>query len=323
MGSGARDRLKATVKLTARSPGRTLHPLKPFLLLLCACAPVITQLPADVVADSHSPARGVELCVIVQEHFARPQIAGVAEFSSVPWQYAIASIVVKHPSGLTIIDPAFGQTIAAELARAGPTFSVIAGTADTKTPLVDLLRLAHIDPNDIHTALVTHTHWDHVGALRDLPNARVLINKTELEATRHSSHFLEDGVITPHLKSVKDRIFTFTYPGPPRDGFAASFDVFGDGSIIAVPLPGHTVGSTGYWVTDTAGHHWLFIGDASWTVRGIEKPAHKLVPIDADTEELSKSLALLHTLFANRTDVTVVPAHDESALGLLPNCSQH
>ena len=301
---------------------RSLRPRSLLCLLFTACAaPLIAEVPAEKVTDSRSPARGVELCVVMQERFARSRMAGVAELSSEQWQYGIASIVVKHPSGLVIIDPAFGQRIAADLARAGPIFSAIAGSADTKRPLVELLREAGLEPGDVRTALVTHAHWDHIGALRDLPNARVLISTTELESTRHYSHFVEGGVITPHLSGAKERLFTFPFNGPGRDGFSSSFDVFGDGSIVALPLPGHTEGSTGYWVTDPKGHHWFFIGDASWTVRGVEKPAHKLLPIDADTVQLSSTLGVLHAIFANRRDVTVVPAHDASALELLPNCA--
>ena len=230
---------------------------------------------------------------------------------------------MTHPSGLTIIDPAFGTTIAHDLARAGFLFMVIGGSADTKRPLVDVLRDEGIDPSDVHFALATHLHWDHIGALRDLPNAKILIGQQELESVRHFHQWVEDGVMPHHLASVKDRLFTFSFSGPPRDGFSASFDVFGDGSVVAVPLPGHTDGSTGFWVTDRQGHHWLLIGDASWTVRGVEKPAHKTVPIDANLDELSKTLGLLHALFVNRPDVTIVPAHDERALSLLPACAAH
>ncbi len=257
----------------------------------------------------------------MQEHFTRSGLAGAADSEAPEWHYAIASVLVKHPAGLTIIDPAFGKTIAHDLARAGFLFSAISGTADTKRPLVDVLREEGIDPASIHFALATHLHWDHIGGLRDLPNAKILIGQQELESARHLHQWVEDGVMPHHLAGVKDRLFTFPFNGPARDGFSASFDVFGDGSIIAVPLPGHTEGSTGFWVTDLNGHHWLFIGDASWTVWGIEKPAHKTVPIDANRDELSNTLGLLHAIFVNRPDVTIVPAHDERALGLLPTCA--
>lgn len=292
--------------------------------MLCSCTKaIIPEVPASRVLPSQSKARGVDLCVAVQEHFKRSGLAGVADPDGPDWHFAIASIIVKHPAGLTIIDPAFGRSIARDIARAGLLFSVITGSASTKRPLVEVLREEGIDPAGIRYALATHLHWDHIGALRDLPNAKILIGQQELESARRLHHWVEEGVMPHHLASVKERLATFPFNGGPRDGFNTSFDVFGDGSIVAVPLPGHTDGSTGFWVTDLTGHHWLFIGDAAWTAHGVEKPAHKTVPIDSNLIELSNTLGLLHAIFANRPDVTIVPAHDERALSLLPACGAH
>jgi glyoxylase-like metal-dependent hydrolase (beta-lactamase superfamily II) len=67
----------------------------------------------------------------------------------------------------------------------------------------------------------------------------------------------------------------FTFDGPAVWGFPASHDVLGDGSIVAVPLPGHTPGSAGYVVSSGDGARWLFVGDAVWAREGIERPAAK------------------------------------------------
>ena len=137
---GARASLKACLSWVFEH-AEGLRILLCTLAVLCSCTKaIIPEVPASRVLPSQSKARGVDLCVAVQEHFKRSGLAGVADPDGPDWHFAIASIIVKHPAGLTIIDPAFGRSIARDIARAGLLFSVITGSASTKRPLVEVLR---------------------------------------------------------------------------------------------------------------------------------------------------------------------------------------
>jgi glyoxylase-like metal-dependent hydrolase (beta-lactamase superfamily II) len=126
-----------------------------------------------------------------------------------------------------------------------------------------------------------------------------------------------------HFKRAKARLHAFDFSGPPVEGFPGSFDLFGDGAVVAVPLPGHTPGSTAFLVRGTGGVTWLFSGDATYTLRGVELPAHKaLRAYDSDLAALSASVARLHAFHRHRPDVKVVPAHDGAALAQLPACGK-
>ena len=261
----------------------------------------------------------VEMCVLVQETDERPSWQGVADTTAGRWNYAIASIAVKHPAGLLIIDPAFGRSIADDLHHAGPIVMTVMGSERTKQPLVKVMEQAGMAASDVRYAVITHAHWDHTGALGDLPNARVLIARKELDWVTPFTGFFDHGVMTHHLKRAKANLFAFDFKGPAIDGFPGSFDVFGDGAVVAVPLAGHTPGSTAFLVRGKGGVTWLFSGDTTWTSRGVELPAHKtLRAFDSDLEALSSSIGLLHAFQVNRPDVKVVPAHDGAALSALP-----
>jgi glyoxylase-like metal-dependent hydrolase (beta-lactamase superfamily II) len=195
------------------------------------------------------------------------------------------------------------------------------GTARTKRPLVEVMREAGLDPAEVRLALITHAHWDHVGALGDLPNARLLLSQAELRWTRPFVRFMDHGVMPHQLKRAKDRLAAFDFSGPAVEGFPSSFDVFGDGSIVGVPLPGHTPGSAGWLVRGPGGVTYLFSGDATWTSRGVERPAHKfLKAYDEDLGVLARTVGLLHALHEARPDVVIIPAHDAAALEKLPAC---
>jgi glyoxylase-like metal-dependent hydrolase (beta-lactamase superfamily II) len=149
----------------------------------------------------------------------------------------------------------------------------------------------------------------------------VLVNRTELEWASPFTRYFEHGVMPHHLKRAKDRIYAFDFKGPAIDGFEGTFDVFGDGAVIAVPMPGHTPGSTAFLVRGKGGVTWLFSGDTTWTYRGVEIPAHKSIRMfDSDLVSLSTSIGRLHALLIHRPDVRVVPAHDADALSALPRC---
>jgi glyoxylase-like metal-dependent hydrolase (beta-lactamase superfamily II) len=289
------------------------------LLLVAGCA----SIPIPLEAPHADVPNGVEVeaCVIYGELKDRRLFEGARELSFEPWHQAIATVVLKHPTGAIVIDPAFGTEIAEDLRRVPPWFRVISGAAKGKEPLVTGLRASGIDPAEVREALLTHVHWDHAGALRDLPNAWVRMSRAEYDFLNPLTRYLTQGVMPHHFESVRARIRSFELDGPPVLRFEASHDVFHDGSVIAVPLPGHTPGSIGYLIRGLHGKRWLLTGDSTWTVRGVEVPEHKMLPfIDQDLAMTGETIGLLHALMKEHPEIAVVPAHDRAGLETLPTC---
>lgn len=288
------------------------------LMAGCASIPVPTDAPAGVPEVAE-----LDVCVVWAERHDRRLYEGVAELSFEPWHQAIASVVLKHPSGIVVLDPAFGVEIEDDLRRVPPWFRVITGTAKGKTPTIDGLEAAGIDSRAVKTVLITHAHWDHTGALRDLPKAKVLMAQADYDLVQSLDTYLYKGIMRHHFTRAWPRVTPFDFDGPPVLRFDASKDVLGDGSVIAVPLPGHTPGSTGYLVRGRGGKQWLFIGDTTWTVRGVEKPAHKMVPvIDHDRGGTAESIGRVHAVMKEHPEITIVPAHDGAALETIPTCER-
>ena len=92
----------------------------------------------------------------------------------------------------------------------------VMGDERTKTPLVEVMENAGLSAADVRYAVLTHAHWDHTGGLGDLPTARVLIARTELEWAAPFTRYFDHGVMPHHLKRAKERHLRLRLQGPRR-----------------------------------------------------------------------------------------------------------
>lgn len=269
-------------------------------------------------------AQAVPVCRLDAEVQHRGLWAGIEGFSFEPWHQVIGSVVVKHPRGVLVIDPAFGEDISTDLRQAPLWFRLVMGDSRGKAPLVKLLDEAGIDPRSVKWAALTHVHWDHAGGLRDLPHASIRLSQAETDFVRTLKGHLDHGAIPRHFDVAAVRFAPFAFDEGPRDGFDTSHDLFGDGSVVAVPLPGHTPGSTGYLVEGELGQRFFFIGDAAWALEGVKQPKNRFrlasLAVDADRVQTAQTLGRLHALLKARPDIQVVPAHDLDAMKGVPAC---
>lgn len=108
--------------------------------------------------------------------------------------------------------------------------------------------------------------------------------------------------------------------------FPASHDVYGDGSIVVVPAPGHTPGSVIIFVTLPSGTRYAFVGDLVYQLEGFtqreERPWLIRRKADTDAEGNRKNLLLMIALKERLPDLIIVPAHDVRAFAKIPRLSQ-
>jgi glyoxylase-like metal-dependent hydrolase (beta-lactamase superfamily II) len=159
-------------------------------------------------------------------------------------------------------------------------------------------------------ALPTHLHWDHICGLLDMPAVPLRLHRAELEWA-NTGRIAPVGGVRSALRNRP--ITTFELDGPPVATFERSHDLFGDGSVLLVDLPGHTPGSIGI-LAHTASGPVLLAGDAAWHQLQIEhlrqRPSYPGVLVDEDRDEAFRTL---HRLHAIRGQMRIVPTHDHAA----------
>lgn len=107
--------------------------------------------------------------------------------------------------------------------------------------------------------------------------------------------------------------------GPSYLGFPSSFDVYGDGSIVIVPVGGHTTGSVVVFASLPTGKRYAFIGDLTWQLDGIrlraERPLLLRMLADVDPGQVRENLL---RVIAIADLMQIVPAHDLTAYDGIP-----
>jgi len=233
--------------------------------------------------------------------------------------FAMAAYLVRHPRGDLLIDAGLGRDAAAHLHRQ-PALMQALSDLEVHRPLGDQLDAAGYDRDRLTGVLLTHTHWDHVSGLTDLPGMPVWVGGEQGEG-------FDD--VFASLEGVDARRLAFD--DGPYLGYPRSHDVFEDGSVVAVPAPGHTSDSLVVFVSLPDDRRFAFVGDIVWQREGLERPAEKpwLAQrlVDADPEGVRSQIGHLAALQARFEEIVFVPAHDarpaETIEHLGPPSPQH
>jgi N-acyl homoserine lactone hydrolase len=154
--------------------------------------------------------------------------------------FPVNVFVLEHPQGLCLFDA--GER--AEAARPGyfpwwhPFFRLSRFELDEQDEAAPQLRALGLDPSDVRWLVLSHLHTDHVGGVKDFPQADVVVHAPEWSRARGLAGRIR-GYLPQHWPAgIKPRLVELE--GRPVGPFPASHDLLGDGTLTLVPLPGHT-----------------------------------------------------------------------------------
>lgn len=195
----------------------------------------------------------------------------------------IPSYLIRHPRGDLVFDTGMHADLQRSTERLGPIAEFFTVRYHPNEELPARLRELGVDPDRLELAVVSHLHFDHVGGLAHLPNARMLLQRREWEAGRDADLAAANTYVTADYDTGHDVVQV--------DG---EHDVFGDGSVTCIPTYGHTPGHQSLQV-HTPGGPVVLTADACYLRRTLEEL--RLSPYAYDREA---SLEALHRLRALR-----------------------
>ena len=107
------------------------------------------------------------------------------------------------------------------------------GASAPKTNVVDLLAQLKLKPEQINFLGISHYHGDHIGQAPLLPQSTLLIGKGDWDVLTGA---------TPNLSANSTPFAHWISGGGKVEPVPGDKDVFGDGTVIMLNMPGHTPG---------------------------------------------------------------------------------
>ena len=172
---------------------------------------------------------------------------------------------------------------------------------------------------DIAAIVLSHFHADHVAGVLDFDDVPVHCAGDGWGALHARSRLsaLRVGLLAELApRGIERRLKFFEdLPAPAAASYADEFrqhDLFGDGSVVAVALPGHAPGHHGLRFTAEDGADVLLVGDAAWSTRALRDhrppPAWTMSWL-GDARTYRDTFARLHALASARPELKIVPSH--------------
>lgn len=179
-------------------------------------------------------------------------------------------------------------------------------SASVGRTLVEQLAELSIKPGDIDVVGISHFHFDHIAQLPDFPAAKLYIGKSDWELLTQS----------PPPAFVNPAPFTHWISGGGKvEPVARDQDVFGDGSVVMLDMPGHTPGHHALLVRLAGMGPVLLTGDQAHFQENYD--SNGVPTFNTNRADTLASFDRFKTL-AKNLKATVILQHEPRDIGKLP-----
>jgi N-acyl homoserine lactone hydrolase len=271
---------------------RLLHRLLAFALALAAAA--------SIHAQPSPPLRIYVLDGGGAQFSNAAAMSDTGEYDGRPATLANPCFLIRHPKGWLLWDTGLPLAWPAAQTRA---FAAMGLQLRAPAPLPEQLKALGLSPGDIGFLAFSHLHFDHAGQANSFAASRWILQRDELAwAEAEPAHVSMSADLFSARREAKTTLV---------DG---DHDVFGDGLVRILKVPGHTPGSS-VLVVKLAGRPVILSGDLFLSTEGREQG---LVPsVNADRARTLASMQRVERL-ARTLDARVIVQHDPKVFSSLP-----
>lgn len=223
----------------------------------------------------------------------------------IPVRYGL----VIHPKfGPVLIDTGYTEHCTRDAKRSMPLriyTKILRPELNEAEQPVAFLASRGLVPEDVRFVIVSHFHADHISGLAMFRNARFIVNDVAWSEVRNWSTFgnLRHGIFTELLPAdFEERLIGLSsLPRSARHvAFPKGIDLFSDGSMTAIELPGHAEGQFGI-LFSTTNNPVFYAVDAQWLLEAIVEdrtPGFPARIVAADPSAMSETNTMLRRFAA-------------------------
>jgi len=210
--------------------------------------------------------------------------------------FADAFYVIQHPKGNLIWDAGLPEN----LVGLPEPFTDPSGafTVSRKDSVLNQLKTIGLTPKDFKYIALSHSHFDHVGHANHFKDATWLVQENEYDFFTSDSAQIKQADIYGMIKDLKN-----------VQKLHGEHDVFGDGTVVIKPMPGHTVGHQVLYLNIGLEKPILLTGDL---YHFEENRTHKRCPIFNYNIPQTKESMETFEAFAKTNNATVIIQHSQA-----------
>lgn len=206
------------------------------------------------------------------------------------------AFVVLHARGHVLFDTGPHPGVFQDaFARWGGLAKAFEPLGDERSGILSQLESIDLKPEDFRYVVNSHLHFDHAGGNQFFPKSSFLVSKREMEWAQKP-----DNEGKGYFKADWD------HPLAYRE-IEAPFDLYGDGSLVIIPLPGHTPGHQGLLVRLKKDRAMILSGDSVPCEENYL--ASKIPRNHLDEVEARKTIQDLHDLI-KKEKALLIHGHD-------------
>ncbi len=210
------------------------------------------------------------------------------------------SFLIERPRGLVLFDTGIApEAITDPVAVYGQDLADGLGIGNTTDQAVDKqIEALGYKTSDVTHVITSHFHFDHAGGTHLFPEAKHYLGRGELSF----AHFPAPIGAFCYMPDQLERTHNYDLREVP----GCDLDLFGDGGLVLLSMPGHSAGELSLKVRHTS-RTFLLTGDAVHLRAALEIEYH--FQIDWDTRVALHSLKRIKRI-AEAEEATVWITHD-------------
>lgn len=214
-------------------------------------------------------------------------------------QLTASCYLIRHGASYMLWDTGLPETL-----KGKPTNGREPMSSTLSVTIAEQLAKLNLKPEQVGIVGISHYHMDHTGQAHLFPAAKLLIGDKDLAVLRDPPAKVDPAPLAGWLKD-----------GANVEGVAGDKDVFGDGSVTMISLPGHTPGHHGLLVRLKNRGPVLLSGDVAHFNENLANEG--VPPFNTDRAQSLASLQRFKALAANLS-ATLIVQHEPEDITKLP-----